>query len=171
MRLLFVALLACISLVARAAEPIPELAPLAPFAGKTWKSVSGSVDGGEDFTDISKWEWAMHGRVVRITHSVGGGSYGGESLIHWDAQQGKIIFRYVTTAGFYTDGVITPVEGGIEVHEIVRGAKSGPSETRSAYLMKDGEIHGWAQFRTDGTWGERSDFRYIEAPDAVPVID
>jgi len=171
MRMLLVIILAFAGLAAHAQEPIKELAALAPFTGKTWKSISGSVDGSEDFTDISKWEWAMHGRVVRITHSVGGGSYGGESLIHWDAQQEKIIFRYVTTAGFYTDGVITPIENGIEVHEFVRGAKSGPTETRSAYMIKDGEMHGWAQIKANGEWGEASNFRYAEAPDTVPEID
>ncbi|WP_262689954.1 hypothetical protein [Kordiimonas aestuarii] len=171
MRTLFIVLLVLSGFSAVAGEPIKELAALSPFAGKTWRTASGSVDGSENATDISKWEWAMHGRAVRITHSVNGGSYAGESLIHWDGQQEKIIFRYVTTASFYTDGIITPVEGGIEVHEFVRGAKSGPTETRSAYMLKDGEMHGWAQLKTDGEWGEISEFRYEEAPDAVPVID
>ena len=171
MRLLLASILVFMTVGARAHEPIAALTPLAPFAGKTWKSVSGSVDGSEDFTDISRWEWAMHGKAVRITHSVGDGSYGGESLIHWDDQQQKIIFRYVTTAGFYTDGVITPTEDGIEVHEFVRGAKSGPTETRSAYMIRDGEMHGWAQLKTNGKWGEVSNFRYIQSPGSTPTID
>lgn len=171
MRLFLVVALAFASLTAQAQGPIKELAALASFTGKTWKSVSGSVDGSENFTDVSKWEWAMHGRAVRITHSICDGSYGGESLIHWDAQQQKIIFRYVTTAGFYTDGEITPVENGIEVHEFVRGALGGPTETRSAYIMKDGEMHGWAQIKADGEWGETSTFRYVQAPNAEPVVD
>lgn len=153
------------------AEPIEQLAPLAPFTGKTWRTVDGSVDGSENFSDISKWEWILHGRVVRITHSVGGGSYAGESLIHWDDVQGKIIYRYVTTAGFYTDGVITPVEGGIDVHEFIRGSKGGPTETLSGYRIENGQMHGWSKLLTDGVWSEANTFVYEEAPDAVPNID
>ncbi|WP_020399629.1 hypothetical protein [Kordiimonas gwangyangensis] len=171
MRLIVATILAFMSVKAFAYEPIPELAPLAPFVGKTWKSEGDGSDESEASADISKWEWAMHGRAVRITHAVGGGSYGGESLIHWDAQLQKIIFRYLTTAGFYTDGVITPTDDGIEVHEYVRGAKSGPTEARSGYKMSGGEMHGWAQFKVDGEWAALSEFRYHETTGETPNMD
>lgn len=171
MRRLLVLFLALLGATAHAHEPITELSPLAPFTGKTWKSVSGSVDASNAATDISKWEWAMHGRAVRITHSVGDGAYGGESLIHWDGEQQKIIFRYVTTAGFYTDGIITPVDGGIEVHEDVSSASGGPTEARSGYRLVDGEMHGWSQFKSGGQWGEVSQFRYVKASGEEPNID
>lgn len=161
--LLLAASFTLFSPAAKAAEPIDELAPLTPFIG-TWRSVSGAVDGTDTFTDISKWEWILAGRVVRITHNVNDGDYAGESLIHWDGQQGKIIYRYVNTADFFTDGVITPTDGGINVHEYVRGASSGPTETRSFYGIKDGQIHAWSQFLTDGEWSEKSDVVYERAP-------
>ncbi len=169
MRFLIAALILLVSASA-SAEPIKELASLAPFTGKTWRTIDGSVDGSDNFVDTSKWEWILHGRVVRITHSIGDGSYAGESLIHWDDVQGKIIYRYVTTAGFYTDGVITPVENGIEVHEFVRGSKSGPTETLSAYRIEDGRMHGWSKLLIGGVWGEANEFVYEETPDAVPNI-
>lgn len=165
---LLAALFLLLAMPARA-EPLEELASLAPFIG-TWKTVSGAVDGSDNFTDVSKWEWVLKGRVVRITHSVNDGAYAGESLIHWDGQQGKIIYRYVTTADFFTDGVITPTADGISVHEYVRGASSGPTETRSSYSIKDGKIHAWSQFLTDGTWSEKSDVVYEPAPGAEVTL-
>lgn len=154
-------------LPARAEGPAPELAILQPFIG-TWKTVSGAVDGSDDFSDISKWEWILKGQVVRITHSVNDGAYAGESLIHWDGQQQKIIYRYVTTAGFYTDGEITAAEaGGIDVHEFVRGAAGGPSETLAHYeVTADGRLEAWSKFLVDGTWTEASTVTYEAAPDA-----
>jgi len=151
---------------ARAADPAPELAMLKPFIG-TWKTVSGAVDGSEDFTDISKWEWILKGQVVRITHSVNDGAYAGESLIHWYGQQQKIIYRYVTTAGFYTDGEITAADaGGIDVREYVRGAASGPTETRAHYAVTaDGRIEAWSKFLVDGKWTEANTVTYEAAPD------
>lgn len=149
----------------QATDPIPELAPLVPFTGKTWRAV-GNDDG---FEDVARWEWILKGRVMRITHVVGDGAYAGESVIHWDDVQEKIIYRYVTTAGFYTDGVITPVDGGFDVHEYVRGAKSGPTETLSGYRIKDGQMHTWAKLLTDGKWSEVSEYVYEEAP-GIEVI-
>ncbi len=151
----------------RAADPAPELAMLQPFIG-TWKTVSGAVDGAEGFSDVSKWEWILKGQVVRITHSVNDGAYAGESLIHWDGQQQKIIYRYVTTAGFYTDGEITAAgAGGIDVHEYVRGAASGPTETLAHYeVTADGRLEAWSKFLVDGTWTNPSTVTYEPAPGA-----
>lgn len=154
----------------KAAEPIPELKSLEPFIG-TWKTVSGSADGSQNFEDVSKWEWAFGGKIVKITHSVNQGSYFGESLIGWDAQQGKIVYRYVNNAGFYTDGVITPTSDGIEVHEYVRGANSGPSETLSGYKIDEqGNMVTWSKFKTDDKWGETNKSVYASSPDATVVF-
>ncbi|TNE67746.1 MAG: hypothetical protein EP335_00545 [Alphaproteobacteria bacterium] len=152
---------------ARAAEPAPELAPLAPFVGTTWKSVSGGFPGETDFHDISKWEWAMNGQVIRITHSINDGAYGGESLIHYDADQDRIIFRYVTTDGFYTDGVITLTDAGFDAHEAIRSAKGGPTEAKSSYSIRDGNMHATAQVLTDGKWSDSSETVYAASPDSV----
>jgi len=170
MRLFLFIMTTLIAAAGTKAEPIKELAALAPFTGKTWRSVSGSVDGSADFSDVSKWEWTLGGRVVRITHSVNQGAYAGESLIHWDDVKEKIIFRYVTTAGFYTDGVISATDGGIEVHEIVGGAKSGPSETLSGYSVRDGRLYTWAKIKANGEWSEISETVYEQAPGAEVVF-
>jgi len=159
-----------LSLTAKAAEPIPQLAPLAPFIG-TWKTTSGSVDGSDKFEDVQKWEWAFSGKILKLTHSVNQGAYYGESLIGWDAQQQKIVYRYVNNAGFYTDGTITPIEDGIEVHEYVRGALAGPSETLSGYKIDDeGRIQAWSKFKTNDKWGEASTVTYERAPSAVVIF-
>ncbi|MEX0298023.1 MAG: hypothetical protein AB3N28_03065 [Kordiimonas sp.] len=153
------------------AAPSEQLKALSPFIG-TWTSVDGSVDGSNSFQDIAKWEWAFDGKVVRITHSVNKGAYAGESLIHWDDVQGKIIYRYVNTASFYTDGTITPKDdGSIDVHEFVRGSKTGPTESLSNYRVENGQLRSWAKFKTDGKWAEPNDVVYNSTPDATLTIN
>lgn len=159
------------SIGATAAEPISALKPLAPFIG-TWTSISGSVDGSEKFEDVAKWEWAFKGQVVRITHSVNQGAYAGESLIHWDDTAGKIIYRYVNTAGFYTDGTIIPKsDGSIDVHEYVRESKSGPTESLSNYRLENGQIKAWSKFKKDGEWAEPRHITYKATPDAAVITN
>lgn len=170
MRYLISALLFVFSLPSSASEANEKLSVLAPFLG-TWTSTSGSVNDQQTFQDISKWEWAYGGNVIRITHSINEGDYAGESLIHWDGVQGKIIYRYVTTASFYTDGVITPKEdGSIEVHEFVRGSETGPTESLSGYRVERGQLKTWSKFKTNGKWADPSEVTYNRTPDAKVII-
>ena len=169
MRMFLAALLLIASPTVSASEPLVEMKPLSPFIG-TWTTVA-NPDTKNKFEDVAKWEWAFGGKVVRITHSVNQGSYSGESLIHWDAEQKKIIYRYVNNNSFYTDGTITPLaDGSITVHEFVRGSASGPTETRPAYKIENGKMVTWAKFLTDGTWGKASHMTYKLTPDAQPII-
>jgi hypothetical protein len=160
-----------VSLSISAAEPIKELSPLSPFIG-TWQTVGGSVDGSDDFEDISRWEWAFDGKIVKITHSVNQGAYYGESLIGWDAQKSEIVYRYVNNAGFFTDGVITPVsDARISVHEVVRGSTSGPTETLSEYWIDEaGLLKAWSKLKIDGKWTEQNDVSYARNHDVAPKM-
>ena len=163
MRLIPILILAALfNLPAKAANPIPPLQQLAPFTGTWTQVIAASAKGNPD---VQRWEWAFKGKVVRIIH--GSGDYGGESLIHWDAQQKKIIFRYVTNAGFYTDGVMTPTQEGFDVHEFVRGSKSGPSEVATKYsITADGTMKVIGKFKMAGKWAEEFTSVYKRTPDA-----
>lgn len=169
MRYLAVILSTMFSFGAHAA-PLEQMKSLTPFIG-LWTTASGTADGSDKFEDVAKWEWAFGGKVVRITHSVNKGAYAGESLIHWDDAKEKIIYRYVNTATFYTDGIITPQpDGSIQVHEFVRGSKTGPTESLSGYKVENDVLVTWSKFKTGGEWGERSDFSYNRTPNADVVI-
>lgn len=168
MHILLVAVIATLlSFSTKAAEPIPEMVALAPYVG-TWEQVL--TDGSTEQPDIQKWEWAFKGKVVRILH--GNGNYGGESLIHWDGVQQKILFRYVTNDGFYTDGVMTPTETGFDVIETIGGAKAGPSEVRSAYsITAEGRLQIKARFKMNGKWQKGFTNTYKHNADAVVRYD
>jgi len=140
--------------------PDENLAILAPFIG-TWKA-----EVGEDTHDVSNYAWILGGKAMRIMHSINGGDYGGEALLHWNSGKQAITFHYVTTASFYTEGTITPTETGFDAHETVYGNMGGITETLSGYAMKDGEIHVWSQFLKDGEWTEKSRVTYVNAPGA-----
>jgi len=165
--LLIVFIATILSFSTKATEPIREMAALAPYVG-IWEQVL--ADGSTDQPDVQKWEWAFKGKVVRILH--GSGSYGGESLIHWDTVQQKILFRYVTNDGFYTDGVMTPTETGFDVTEVIGGAKAGPSEVQSVYsITADGHLQVKANFKMGGKWQEGFTNTYRRNPDAEVKYD
>ncbi|UTW60130.1 hypothetical protein KFE96_07415 [Kordiimonas sp. SCSIO 12603] len=164
-------ILLCVSANVRAAEPLEQLKGLIPFIG-TWTSLSDTPDPRKRFIDVTRWEWAFGGKVVRIIHSVNDGAYAGESLIHWDNVDQQIIYRYVNNGGFYTDGVITERSyGSIIVHEYIRGTtEDGPTETRAGYSIRNGQMYSWTQFKLRGVWGEKSEVIYERTPNATPKM-
>lgn len=156
-----------LSVSAAASEPIPEMKSLAPFAG-VWKETKAQNAKGSP--DVQRWEWAFKGQVMRIIH--GSGSYGGESLIHWDARQGQIIYRYVTNDGFYTDGLITPAEGGFNSLEKIGGAKSGPSAVKAQYrIAENGDMQVTVAFKMNGEWSDPFTSIYKPAPGEKILYD
>jgi len=162
----FVLMLCLLSVIPAHAQDAPEdkLAIFAPFIG-TWKAEF--VDGTHD---ISHYEWILGGKALRIMHSMNAGDYGGEALVHWNTDKEAISFRYATTAGFYTDGTITPTENGFDAHEIVHGNMGGITKTRAGYTIKEGEIKVWSQFFKDGEWAEKTQATYVRAPGAEVIF-
>ena len=168
MRIFIISILAIFySVSTSASEPIAELKLLAPFTG-VWKEVQAQNAKGNP--DVQRWEWAFKSQVLRIIH--GSGSYGGESLIHWDAVREKIIYRYVTNGGFYTDGVITPAEGGFNSLEKIGGTKSGPSDVKSLYqITENGNMQITITFKMNGEWANSFTSTYMPAPDAKIIYE
>ena len=107
--------------------PHEKLMILDPFIG-TWKA-----EVGKDTFDVSRYEWVLGGKAVRITHSINDGDYGGEALLHWNTDKAAITYRYVTTASFYTEGTITPTDNGFDAHEMVYG-NAGAASAENAML-------------------------------------
>lgn len=136
------------SSVAAQSEQVSPMSVFGKWVGKSWES--GHVNG--EFHDISVWKWAVPGKVIVATHSMNAGAYSGITLIHYDAERKEIVTRYATSAGFYTDGVLTPTETGFGSHEMVKGAQIGISEVKAGMDFVDGEMRVWSQYLKDGEW-------------------
>ena len=148
------------------------LAPLRPFIGKTWKGEFKNSTPENPRFDISRWERALNGKAVRVLHSVNNGSYGGETLIVWDAEQKKVVSHYFTTAGFHTIGTVA-FDGTTKyiVHEKVIGNSNGITEVKAVGELKpDGSYHSSSQYFKDGEWTPGHAVIYRETPDAKIVF-
>lgn len=170
--LLVVALLG-LALPGAAASPAAplrdELAALRPYVGKTWKAL---VNAEKKQYDVSRWEAALGGRVVRILHSVADGAYGGESIVRWDPVAKEIVYDYFTTASFTTHGKMTvPAPGRLECHETVRGDAGGIAEVKATMeLLPDGRMKVTSRLLRGGAWEERPPKLYEEDATAKVVL-
>ena len=50
------------------------------FIGQTYRGAGAGADG-KPLVDIQRWDWAVAGKAVRITHALEDGSSGGETVV------------------------------------------------------------------------------------------
>jgi hypothetical protein len=149
----------------QAASLDPNLEPLRPWLGKTWKGEFKSSTPEKPVIDIARWERALNGKAVRILHSINRGAYGGESLVTWDSKEQTVTYHYFTTAGFMTKGTMTVKDGKLLTHEVVQGSSQGVTEVRGISEMRpDGTFHIKTEHLKDGQWVPGRDVTYKEDP-------
>jgi hypothetical protein len=155
--------------------PLPEAmsgraayVPFEAMVGKTWRG-QGTKDAKAE--DIQRWEWAIGGHAIRITHSVNNGVYAGESLIFRDKDSGNYIFHYFTTGGFHTTGTIRPTGPvAFEMDEVIHGAQGIEALKSTGVLGPDGVYRTRAKMEKDGQWVEVGGFDYREDATAKVVM-
>ncbi len=64
------------------AQTNPRLEWFKPLAGRTWKC---TFPGGA--VDVHRYEFILGGQVLRTSHSVADGAYGGSAVVYWDAEK------------------------------------------------------------------------------------
>jgi hypothetical protein len=149
----------------------PHLEPLRPFLEKTWKGQFKDSKPDKPQVDVVRWERALNGKSVRITHSLNDGAYGGEAIVRWDEAKQAVTYHYFTTADFRTEGTMTIKDGKILTHEIVKGNAGGITEVRAEFeLRRDGTYFVKAEHLKDGVWSPGREATYREDATAKVVF-
>jgi hypothetical protein len=149
----------------------PNLEVFRPLLGKTWRAEFEGSTPQKPVVDVAKWERALNGEAVRVTHSINRGAYGGETLIHWDAVAKTIAYSYFTTSGFQTRGTFSVKEGRFTSHETVSGDKDGVTEVRSTgEINSDGRLVKKAEYLKASQWVPGHSATYLEDPKAEVVF-
>jgi hypothetical protein len=147
------------------------LEPLRPWLEKTWKGEFKNSKPEKPTIDIARWERALNGHAVRISHSINDGLYGGESIVMWDEKEQKVIYHYFTTAGFMTKGTMTVKDGIIHTEEIVSGNAGGVTEVRGETEMRpDGTFHVKTEYFKEGVWVPGRETTYREDATAKVIF-
>ncbi|WP_029085711.1 copper chaperone PCu(A)C [Brevundimonas aveniformis] len=143
--------------------------PLYPLIGRTWRGISLGPDTAED---VVRWDWAVDGHAVRAVHAVNGGVYGGETTFFPDGESGNLIFSYLTSGGFHTNGSLTVRPDGVmEIEQMVHGL-DGLERLRSTVTVPgDGTYQTRTLVERDGRWVPFGGFDYrIESGATVPRL-
>jgi hypothetical protein len=150
---------------------IPQLEAFRPFLGKTWRGEFKNSTPEKPVIDVSRWERALNGQAIRTLHAINRGEYGGESIITWDAAKKSLVYHYFTTAGFFTVGTMTIVDGKIVSHEKVTGEAGGVTEVRATNeILTDGSMSTKSEYLKNGKWEPGHAAVYREDPKAEVVF-
>jgi hypothetical protein len=145
----------------------PQLEPLRPLLGKTWKGAFKNSKPEKPVVDVMYWERALNGKAVRVLHSVNDGAYGGETIYTWNKEKQVVTYHYFTTAGFMTVGSVKFDNGKLLTHEMVGGSSGGVAEVRAtSELLPDGSFRVQTEHLKDGTWQPGREVTYKEDPAA-----
>jgi hypothetical protein len=148
-----------------------ELEPLRPYIGKTWRGVL-SQPGQPEMIDISRWERALNGTAIKISHSVNQGEYGGETMLFYDKKQQSLAYYYFTTAGFYTHGTMS-IDAKTQVltaEETVENNAKGITKVRSSSRLSETTLTTTSEYLQQGKWVAGHSAVYQQAPDAQVVF-
>jgi hypothetical protein len=149
----------------------PHLEFLQPWLDKTFKSEGKEPSSGKPATDIARWERALNGKAVRITHSLNDGAYGGEVIVRWDEEKQAVCYHYFTTDTFWTEGTMTFKDGKITSHEFVKGKAGGVTEVRATLeTQSDGSYLQKSEFLKDGKWTPGREALYRPDPAARVIF-
>lgn len=149
----------------------PQLEPLRPFIGKTWQGHFPRSTPEKPVYDISRWERALNGQAVRITHSVNNGAYGGETIITWNPTTSNIQYYYFTTASFMTKGTMSVEKDKLVCEEEPVPPFNGITKIKAVIQLVDGKkLHVKSEHFKEGSWTPGHEITYEEAPDAKVVF-
>ena len=165
--------LAFASSMAATAQPAldPHLEFLRPWLDKTFKSESKGPGSDKPTIDVVRWERALNGNAVRITHSLNDGAYGGEVIVRWDEEKQAVCYHYFTTDTFWTEGTMNFKDGKITSHEFVKGKAGGVTEVRATLEKQpDGTYLQKSEFLKDGKWSPGREALYQPDPAARVIF-
>ena len=149
----------------------PHLEFLQPWLDKTFKSEDKEASSGKPTTDVARWDRALNGKAVRITHSLNDGAYGGEVIVRWDEEKQAVCYHYFTTDTFWTEGTMNFKDGKITSHEFVKGKAGGVTEVRATLEMQpDGTYLQKSEFLKDGKWSPGREALYRPDPAARVIF-
>lgn len=141
------------------------------LVGKTWKGEFAGSTPEKPMHDVSKWERAMNGQAVRVTHSVNNGIYGGETIFMWDKKEEKIAFWYFTTDGFHTHGTLEIDGNKWSSTEEVTGNANGITKVKSVSTLKDnGDMEVKSEYFAKDQWQPGHEILYKLSPDSTVIF-
>ena len=150
-------------------QQIEDFGELANYVGMTMTG-SPAGEGGDKFSDVQKWEWALGGSAILIRHAFKDGSYGGDTYVYKDPKTETLTYVYITNSGFHTVGEMRAIEGGWVAEEDVFGQGDITRVRSTAKLNDDMSTSMVSEYLKSGEWVPGHALEYKRTNDPLPAL-
>ena len=145
--------------------------PMQFLTGRTWRGTFAASTKERPLHDVLSAEQILNDKAVRLLHSINDGVYGGETLVTWDADAKNLVYVYITSAGFYSRGVITSTDDGYVASETVIGNANGTTRVEATTRrIDDGRFVVTSRYLTNDEWVPGHEVKYEAAPPAPLIL-
>ena len=123
------------------------------FLGKRFQGEFYNSTKENPLMDIIYFERILNGEAVRITHSVNHGEYGGEYIIAWNSDKGKIESYYFSTGGEIKVSTIDINKNEISIKEDFSKNKNGIQKVKKIFrLDAEGSLKNNIKYMINNMW-------------------
>ena len=123
------------------------------FLGKKFQGEFYNSTKENPLMDIIYFERILNGEAIRITHSVNHGEYGGEYIITWNSDKGKIESYYFSTGGEIRVSSIDITNNEISIEEDFSKNKNGIQKVKKIFrLDAEGTLENNIKYMINNMW-------------------
>ena len=123
------------------------------FLGKKFQGEFYNSTKENPLMDIIYFERILNGEAIRITHSVNHGEYGGEYIITWNSDKGKIESYYFSTGGEIRVSSIDIINNEISIKEDFSENENGIQKVKKIFrLNAEGSLENNIKYMINNMW-------------------
>ena len=131
------------------------------FLGKKFQGEFYNSTKENPLMDIIYFERILNGEAIRITHSVNHGEYGGEYIIAWNSDKGKIESYYFSTGGEIRVSSIDITNNEISIKEDFSKNKNGIQKVKKIFrLDAEGSLENNVNYMINNMWVKSHEMIY-----------
>ena len=140
------------------------------FLGKRFQGEFYNSTKENPLMDIIYFERILNGEAIRITHSVNHGEYGGEYIIAWNSDKGKIESYYFSTGGEIRVSSINITNNEISIKEDFSKNKNGIQKVKKIFrLGAEGSLENNIKYMINNMWIKSHEMIYFRN-DSAKII-
>ena len=140
------------------------------FIGKKFQGEFYNSTKENPLMDIIYFERILNGEAIRISHSVNNGEYGGEYIITWNSDKGKIESYYFSTGGEIKVSNIDIIDNEISIKEDFSQNENGIQKVKKIFrLGAEGYLENNIKYMINNIWIKSHEMIYTRK-DSAKII-
>ncbi len=131
------------------------------FVGKKFQGEFYNSTKENPLMDIIYFERILNGEAIRISHSVNNGEYGGEYIITWNSDKGKIESYHFSTGGEIRVSNIDIINNEISIKEDFSQNENGIQKVKKIFrLGAEGYLENNIKYMINNMWVKSHEMIY-----------